>query len=336
MNGKPQLNNTFTSVEDLRQVIPNYPAVLDKRIKDKMDDHCREFISHSRVAVLAIPNNAVQPFHFIDTQNQNLFVLDSDVRISMGLNMTGPSQQASLYFLIPGVNHGLRINGMILQIQPGIASLHIEQVYFHCGRAAMRGELWNPQPVKAVDSSNAKLMLANEFLEKASYFQLATVNKEGKTQLSPRGDIPGSVQLISDGHSIFLPERPGNKVAVSLRNIIENPTIALCCFIPGLAQVLTISGTAIVCDDPDMLSNCIIEKHKPKVGTLISIDQMNVTHMKSLQDINLWNPEYRVEESEIMAFSKVLNEHMMGKGIKGKVSHIAIKTIIEKDKRNLY
>lgn len=336
MNGKPQLNSKFTSAEDLRQVIPNYPAVLDKRIKERMDEHCLEFIGHSRVAVLATPNNSIQPFHFIDTQNQNLFVVDSDIRISIGLTMSGPSQQASLYFLIPGVNHGLRINGMLLQIQPGIASFHIEQVYFHCGRAAMRGELWEAKHQNNLDQSNSKLMLANEFLEKASYFQLATVNKEGKTQLSPRGDIPGSVQLTQDGSTVFLPERPGNKVAISLRNIIENPAVSLCCFIPGNAQVLTITGTATVCDDPDMLANCVIEKHKPRIGTLISIDQMNVTHMKSLQDINLWNPEYRVEESEIMAFSKVLNEHMMGKGIKGKVSHIAIKTIIEKDKRNLY
>ena len=68
--------------------------------------------------------------------------------------------RAALLFLIPGVAYSLRINGRAhLSIAPDLLTsfemegkaprsvvvIEVEAVYFQCGRALVRSELWNPE-----------------------------------------------------------------------------------------------------------------------------------------------------------------------------------------------
>lgn len=329
--------NTVTNVEQLRSVIPNYPAVLDKRIKSRLDHHGLEFIQHARVAVLATPSCAKRPFQFIDVQSTGKFAVVNDVRLKlsdMHQALVGGTFEGSLYFLIPGINHGLRINGTLLIDDDLNSTFFIEQVYFHCGRAAMRSNLW--QPEQKMNTRPDVQMLVADFLDHAAYFLIATANQHGRTQISPRGESPGSVRIINDGKTLFIPERPGNKVAISLRNILENPNVAICALIPGSSHVLSLTGKGYVCKDPALLAASTVGHHQPKLGIAVDLEYLTIRYHSELDALGLWNQEKMTDESDIMAFSKVLNEHMMGNGLKGKVSHVAIKAIIEKDKRNLY
>ena len=59
------------------------------------------------------------------------------------------------------------------------------------------------------------------FIELAPFLCLGTVGADGDCDVSPRGDPPGFVRIIDD-RTLAIPERPGNRLADSLRNVAEN------------------------------------------------------------------------------------------------------------------
>src|SRR5215207_10187115 len=70
------------------------------------------------------------------------------------------------------------------------------------------------------------------FIARAPMLMLATSNRAGQLDVSPRGDHPGFVQVLDDV-TILMPERPGNKRVDSLLNVLENPHVGTLFLIPG-------------------------------------------------------------------------------------------------------
>src|SRR3954463_12663377 len=52
---------------------------------------------------------------------------------------------------------------------------------------------------------------------------------------SPRGDVPGFVQ-VADDHTLLIPDRRGNNRLDSLQNIVRNPAVGLLFLIPGVNE----------------------------------------------------------------------------------------------------
>ncbi len=65
-----------------------------------------------------------------------------------------------------------------------------------------------------------------DFLSKSPFLVLATANKLGECDASPRGDAPGFVYVLNK-NKIIVPERPGNRRIDSILNIISNPHVGL-------------------------------------------------------------------------------------------------------------
>lgn len=55
---------------------------------------------------------------------------------------------------------------------------------------------------------------------------LSTSDAEGKCDVSPRGDHPGFVHVLDDKR-LLIPEKPGNRRADSMLNIMSNPHIGI-------------------------------------------------------------------------------------------------------------
>ena len=66
---------------------------------------------------------------------------------------------------------------------------------------------------------------SRNFIARSPFCLLATSSKEG-CDASPRGDAPGFVHCLDDT-TLLLPERPGNKLADSMKNIINDPEMGL-------------------------------------------------------------------------------------------------------------
>jgi len=62
---------------------------------------------------------------------------------------------------------------------------------------------------------------ATAFIARSPLVLLATSDREGRLDVSPKGDAPGFV-AIQDERTLLLPDRPGNKLTYGFRNILEN------------------------------------------------------------------------------------------------------------------
>ncbi|MEM6469369.1 MAG: pyridoxamine 5'-phosphate oxidase family protein, partial [Planctomycetota bacterium] len=69
------------------------------------------------------------------------------------------------------------------------------------------------------------------FIHASRFLALATSGPDG-LDCSPRGDLDGVVRVIDD-KTLHLPDRRGNNRIDSLRNIVQDPRVAMLFLIPG-------------------------------------------------------------------------------------------------------
>ena len=119
---------------------------------------------------------------------------------------------------------------------------------------------------------------------------VATSDPDGNCDLSPRGDPAGFVQVLDD-RTLLLPERPGNRIADTLRNILANPHVGLLFLVPGVTETFRVNGRASLTTDPDLLAPCAVEGKAPKLGIVVDIDEAYTQCSKALLRSRLWDAE---------------------------------------------
>ena len=128
---------------------------------------------------------------------------------------------------------------------------------------------------------------------------------DGGLDISPRGDPPGFVRVI-DERTLLVPDRPGNRIADTLTNLLEDSRIALLFLIPGVGDTFRVNGSAAVVDDPELLRPSAVEGKVPRLGILITIEEAYTQCPKALIRSELWNPERHVDRSELPSSGKIL------------------------------
>lgn len=318
---------------DLRTIIPPYPAMLDKRILNALDQHCLEIIRLARLVIFA---SAAQDRPMQVLEIASVRVVDSTrFHIEIASESTCASCcEGSMYFLVPGVGHGLRVNGGIVE-QDAYLHFHVRAAYVHCARAAARADLWQSATSRKYPPGASASMSRDEFIQRSPYLMLKTMNRANETELSPRGDEPGFVKVLG-GDALFIPERPGNKVAVSLRHILENPSVELLFFIPGRHSVLHLRCEAWVSVDEALLNACVVKGKRPKLGLLLKVIEHSISDCDVLAQSGGWFRDCLIDENDLTRFSTVLSRHMHGSGMLGKATAPVVQMVVKHDLKNLY
>ena len=73
---------------------------------------------------------------------------------------------------------------------------------------------------------------AERFLAQCPFVIVSTADAEGRCDASPKGDPPGFIH-VGDKHTLYLPDRAGNRMFQSIGNILANPHVGLLFLIPG-------------------------------------------------------------------------------------------------------
>jgi uncharacterized protein len=135
-----------------------------------LDKHCRAFIALSPFIVLAssdaqgrcdaTPRGDAPGF--VTVINDLSFAIPDrtgNKRVDTMLNITD-NPHIGVLFLVPGVNECLRVNGRVrVSLEPRLLAgmivngktpnaatiVDVEEVYFQCGKAVLRSDLWNPE-----------------------------------------------------------------------------------------------------------------------------------------------------------------------------------------------
>nr|WP_315487725.1 pyridoxamine 5'-phosphate oxidase family protein [uncultured Rhodoferax sp.] len=143
---------------------------------------------------------------------------------------------------------------------------------------------------KITNSLNVKTRL---FIERSPFICIATSDRDGNCDLSPRGDPVGFVRILDD-RTLLIPERPGNRIADSLRNILANPHIGVLFFVPGVSDTFRVNGKATLTVDAQLLAPSAVEGKSPALGILIDIDQAYTQCSKAFLRSHFWDPTLHI------------------------------------------
>ena len=148
-----------------------------------------------------------------------------------------------------------------------------------------------------------------DFITRSPFVVLATAGD--LLDVSPRGDLPGFVQVLDDGR-LLLPDRRGNNRVDSLLNVLQDPRVALIFLIPGVGESLRVNGTAIISVDPEFRSRCAVEGAEPATVLVITPDEVLMQCPRALQRSRLWDPSSYLDPAELAPMDVVLADQIPG------------------------
>ena len=176
---------------------------------------------------------------------------------------------------------------------------------------------------------------SRQFMAMSPFLVLSTANAQGKADVSPRGDPPGFVHVIDD-KTILVPDRPGNNRLDTMVNIVENPNVACLFFIPGFEDTLRVAGQAKITEDTALLKNCVVNGKAPKVGMLITIDEVFLHCAKALKRSKLWQDDYRQERAQMPSIARIILDQTCETAVDEKIASAADADVEGDYKAGLY
>ncbi len=153
-----------------------------------------------------------------------------------------------------------------------------------------------------------------EFIAASPMLLLATASVAGWCDVTPRGDAPGFVQVLSDT-LLAIPERNGNNRLDSARNILENSQVGLIFLIPGVLETLRVNGRARLVQDKSLLESFAVNGKPPKFAIVVDTEEVYLQCGKAFKRSNLWQPETWTVAKTLTARGIMLADHASSAGI---------------------
>ena len=171
--------------------------------------------------------------------------------------------------------------------------------------AELREIIGTPTDVVASKIADRLNDLTRQFVERSPFVCVATKLPGGGVDVSPRGDPAGFVRIL-DERTLLLPDRPGNRLADTLTNLLADPSLGLLFLIPGVGDSFRVNGRGYITDDAELLAPSAIDGKVPRLGILVSVDEAYTQCSKALIRSDLWNPERHVDRSELPSSGEIL------------------------------
>jgi len=169
----------------------------------------------------------------------------------------------------------------------------------------LRAIIGSPNDVVVSKISDRLNELTRQFIERSPFVCVATKMPNGGIDVSPRGDPPGFVRILGE-RELLIPERPGNRIADTLTNLLADPSIGLIFLIPGVGDSFRVNGRGAITDDQELLAPSAVDGSVPKLGILVSVDEAYTQCSKALIRSDLWNPERHVDRSDLPSSGEIL------------------------------
>src|SRR5687767_9727241 len=163
---------------------------------------------------------------------------------------------------------------------------------------ALRAVIGEPTELVCAKVSDRLNALTRRFIAASPFLCVATCDEAGRCDVSPRGDPRGFVRILDDT-TLLVPERPGNRIADSLRNILENPRVGLLFIVPGV-------GRATLTTDAALLQPCAVEGKVPRLGILVDIESAYTHCSKAFLRSHFWDPTRFVDRESLPSSGAIL------------------------------
>ncbi len=297
---------SFLSTEDeLRRHVPEPNSLTLKKIVPRLEPSARAWIDDARLVALALRRGdgrvhvlaRSSPAGVAHAPDEHRVVVGDqpDLAVATLPSPLSAATPAASIFIVPGENSTLRANGTA-DVQKDELTLHVDAAYMHCPKAFVRSALWRTTGAAAagfepVAERHAPLGPSSRaFIQHSPFALLGTCGPDGGADLSPRGDPPGFVRVVDD-RTLLLPDRPGNRIVDSFRNVLGDPQIGLLFMIPGLDWILRICARARLTADPAWLADLAVRGKPPQLGLWLEVDEADLQPAPALAAAGIWSGE---------------------------------------------
>ena len=150
--------------------------------------------------------------------------------------------------------------------------------------------------------------VTRRFVEASPFVCVGTAGAGGigsGLDVSPRGDPAGFVRVL-DERTLLVPDRPGNRLADTLTNLLVDDRIALLFLIPGVGDTFRVNGRAIITDDAELLAGSAVDGKPPRLGIVVTVEEAYTQCPKALIRSRLWDPDRHVKRSSLPSLGEVL------------------------------
>jgi PPOX class probable FMN-dependent enzyme len=163
---------------------------------------------------------------------------------------------------------------------------------------ALRELIGEPTELVCAKITDRLNPLTRQYVERSPFVLVATSDPVGSCDLSPRGDPAGFVRILDD-RTLLLPERPGNRIADTLTNIVANPHVGLLFLVPGATETFRVNGRATLTTDAVLLAPSAVEGRVPRLGIIVDIDEAYTQCSKAVLRSGLWDPDRFTSQAEL-------------------------------------
>jgi PPOX class probable FMN-dependent enzyme len=148
-------------------------------------------------------------------------------------------------------------------------------------------EAWAPR----LDDASRRWLLASTMV------LIASINREGDIDITPRGGKPGFISIRDDVNIEILDQKGNNKIH-TLRNLVSNPSVGMMFVIPGIGEILRAYGTARVSTDGDLIQSLGGSKDKNRCAIAIRIHKVFPHCSKAFARAGMWSSEDWADSGE--------------------------------------
>ncbi len=152
------------------------------------------------------------------------------------------------------------------------------------------------------------------YIERSPFMLLATSSKDGRCDVSPKGDPNGFVRVLDNRH-LVIPDRPGNRRFDGLRNILENSQIGLIFLVPGRHETLRVNGRASITNDPALLDSMPVQGKRPWFAIGVEVEECFLHCGKAFLRSKLWEPESWPDLATVPSGGQLLSGTRRGVGM---------------------
>ena len=177
----------------------------------------------------------------------------------------------------------------------------------------LRATLGQPSERAVLKERPALDVHCRTFIARSPMLMLATSDRDGRLDVSPRGDPPGFVKVLDDV-TLLIPERSGNKRGDSLFNVLENPHVGTLFLIPGVDETLRVNGRAEIVTERSLLEPLAIEGKVPQMGILLHVEQAYLQCARSFLRAKVWDPARYLAEGEMPTLAQMIMDQLRPPG----------------------
>ncbi|MFJ3288330.1 MSMEG_1061 family FMN-dependent PPOX-type flavoprotein [Streptomyces sp. NPDC086669] len=171
---------------------------------------------------------------------------------------------------------------------------------------------------------------ARRFIAHSPFVAMATADAAGLPDSSPRGDHPGFVKVL-DARTLAIPDRPGNNLADSFRNLAENDGIGLMFVVPGMREVLRVNGRAYPTDDPEILARMRVDGKEARLAVVVDVKEVFFHCGRALIRSRMWDPASQALAAELPSIGEIAADQMQVDA-----DPTVLTEMLEHDYRHLY